>query len=307
MATASRAVTKASREQAREAAQASAKAQAKGMKPYISTPAPAPARQVVAPKPEATPAEAPAPAAKPTRKGKPTPTPEPAPAPAPAAQEKPKRKAKAKETPETVLAGVSSKVTAPDLADIAADAVTGDDEAAGVVMERVAALVTLLQQTEARVAEAVAEAKRETEKAQRIATEDLPELLREAGLSSVTLTDGTKVVVGNEINCGISEDRSEEAHKWLREHNYGALIKSMVGVSFGKDEVGKADTLMVQLVKKYGMDNVTRTEKVHPATLKSFLKGLMAAKTPFPLPLFGVHPYSMAKVSAPKAKKGAAS
>lgn len=105
------------------------------------------------------------------------------------------------------------------------------------------------------------------------------------------------------------------AYDWLRDHGAGALIKVVVGVVFGKGEEKKAATLTEQLIKKYGADNVTDKEDVHYQTLKSYIKGQIAAAAEYdgepakapavpPTELFGIIPYSKAKITLPKVAKG---
>jgi hypothetical protein len=144
---------------------------------------------------------------------------------------------------------------------------------------------------------------------------DLPELIRESGLSEVALEDGTKVKIVDEIDCGVSQERKPLAYDWLRDHGAGSLIKVQVAVVFGKGEEAKAATLTSQLIKKYGADNVVDKEDVHYQTLKSYIKGQIAAAAEFdgepakapPIPpadLFGIQPYSKAKITLPKVAKG---
>ena len=140
----------------------------------------------------------------------------------------------------------------------------------------------------------------------RIASVDMPELLREAGVSEMTLEDGTKVAMKDEISCAITEANAHSAHEWLRKNGFGSLIKCEVTVAFGKDDYEKADKLVEQLVKRYGED-VKQTDKVHNATLKSFIKERIEAgvkKYIPPTKLFSIVPYSFAKVVDKKPAKG---
>lgn len=174
---------------------------------------------------------------------------------------------------------------------------------AKAAMQRIQEMVTLLKLAQESVDRTDKDLKKAKADAWRIESVDLPELLRETGFAEVSLEDGTKVKLVDEIDCGISEARRADAHKWLRDNNFGAAIKTLVTVSFGKDEVAKADKLFLQLFKKFG-DAVEQKESVHASTLKSLLKEMIEKGTQFPLELFGVHPYSIAKLSTKKEKKG---
>lgn len=186
---------------------------------------------------------------------------------------------------------------------------------AKAALVRIAAMVALQRRAETILADAETAAKAAKAALFKIESEDLPELIRESGLAQVTLEDGTSVKVVDEINCGISAARKGEAHDWLRSHGAGGLIKVMVGVSFDKGEEKKAATLLKQMIKKYGADQAFDKEDVHHQTLKAYLKERISAageyegpksKAPVmpPNELFGINPYVIAKITAPKVKKG---
>lgn len=179
---------------------------------------------------------------------------------------------------------------------------------ARVVMERVSEMVRLRNAAEQRVLQAQEELKRQEQSLRKIECEDIPELMRGAGLESVTTSDGTVVKIVDEIACGISEDRRPAAHQWLREHDCGGVIRSEVVVVFGRDELGEKDDFYLACVREHGVDNVVQKESVHYQTLKALLKELRskAAEQPAMTPpgdLFGIVPYSIAKCKAPGAKK----
>jgi hypothetical protein len=189
------------------------------------------------------------------------------------------------------------------------------DQDAKAALIKVKAMVDAMMLCEENVAIAentLALAKERLLKIERV---DLPDLIRETGLMELTLEDGVKVKIVDEIDCGVSQERKPMAYDWLREHGAGALIKVVVGVVFGKGEEAKAATLTSQLIKKYGADNVTDKEDVHYQTLKSYIKGQLAAAAEYdgepakapPIPpteLFGIQPYSKAKITLPKVKAG---
>lgn len=138
----------------------------------------------------------------------------------------------------------------------------------------------------------------------KIATIDLPEAMKEAGLEKFTTTDGLEIGVTKDVQCGISEARREAAYEWLVENGFGGIIKSDVDVIFGRDERAKAEKLVEQLRKK-GLD-VTFNQSVHAQTLKSFVKERMAdteSEIEFPLELFGVFPFDKASVKPTKQRK----
>lgn len=155
-------------------------------------------------------------------------------------------------------------------------------------------------------------------------TIDLPLLLKEIGLPEFKDEFGNKFELISSVNCGITEERSEEAHRWLNEHGFGGLIKTMVVVAFasGAEEKEKAYALYEELLNERELENTIIQEKVHPATLKSFVKEQLEKESTFeseseedpeaeqeprivlPRELFGVFIRDVVKVSVEKPKKG---
>lgn len=125
----------------------------------------------------------------------------------------------------------------------------------------------------------------------RIETEDLPELMREIGMKSFQLEDGSVVEVTDEVDCSITEANRARAHDWLLANGFGGLIKTEVVVAFGKGEHEAA----MKCAEEVGG---VAQERVHPSTLKSFIKEQMAKGAAVPFDLFSVHPYSKAKLKS---------
>ncbi len=127
----------------------------------------------------------------------------------------------------------------------------------------------------------------------RVEQEDLPDLMQELGLETFKLKSGETIEVKPEVDCGISEERRAKAHDWLTVNGFGGLIKTEVVAKFGRDEREAA----VACAEQIGGEMI---ERVHPSTLKSFVKEQMAAGKPLPFDLFGVHPYNKVKITAAK-------
>jgi len=127
----------------------------------------------------------------------------------------------------------------------------------------------------------------------RIEQEDLPDLMQELGLETFKLKTGETVEVKSEVECGISEERRSAAHDWLSSNGFGGLIKTEVVVRFGRNEHEAA----VACAESVGGEMV---ERVHPSTLKSFVKEQMEAGKPIPFDLFGVRPFNRVKVTTKK-------
>ena len=165
---------------------------------------------------------------------------------------------------------------------------------------RVTALAGLLVNTAARIAAIEAELAAAQADYTRVEREDLPELMREVGLTKLTLTDGTEVTLTEEVTAAISEERRAAAHAWLREHNFGGLIKTVVTVPFGRGEEEEARRMAERIAEEH---ECSLDEKVHPMTLKAFVREQVEDGKPLPFDLFGVHPFSRAKIKMVKGKK----
>ena len=119
----------------------------------------------------------------------------------------------------------------------------------------------------------------------KITDEQLPEALEEMGLQKVTLTDGAEISVKPIYAASIPKDRKEEAFQWLRDHEFGDLVKNNVTVTFGRGE----DETAKEFVGLCGSQGFvpSQLEKVEPMTLKAWLRERVEAGDPIPLDLFG--------------------
>jgi hypothetical protein len=169
-------------------------------------------------------------------------------------------------------------------------------------VERIEKLARLLLEQKAQVdaaATVLAAAKAE---ALRTETQDLPELMHELGLSEVKLEDGTTVRVADEVECSITEANRFAAHAWLRQNGFGGLIKTSVAFQVprecGAQEM--AETILEDLHEHEIETTADLVERVHPATLKAFVKEQLAEGRSVPENLFSIFPYSKAKIALPK-------
>lgn len=134
---------------------------------------------------------------------------------------------------------------------------------------------------------------------------DLPDLMREIGMATFKMADGSTFDLVEDIQCGISEERRPEAHGWLRTNGFEAIIKTDFKISFGRDKIKEADKLQKELEKKGIFAD--RKESVHPQTLKSFIKERLEAGTEIPFEPFAIHPFDKVKHTQPKpARRGKA-
>lgn len=144
-------------------------------------------------------------------------------------------------------------------------------------------------------------------------TTDLPQALLSLGLRSVTLDNGCVVKVNDFYEANIPAPgtiakakgsakgelakRAQACYAWLREHEYGDLIKRQVAVEFGRGEDGTAEKV-AEFLRSKGLP-VVDVSTVHPSTLKSFVKERIESGEPFPVELFNVTVGSVSKIERP--------
>lgn len=167
-------------------------------------------------------------------------------------------------------------------------------------LDRITTLAHLLVAAINNVDRKEAELSAAKEERRRLEEDDLPELMRELDLMEIKLSDGSSVKVVDEVQCAITEARRPAAHKWLAEHGFGGLIKTEVVVVFGRDEHDAAVSCAEELHEAGRAANVE--ERVHPSTLKSFVKEQLALGADVPADLFALRPYAKAKITQPRTK-----
>ena len=136
------------------------------------------------------------------------------------------------------------------------------------------------------------------EKADKISSEIIPNMLAEQGLSSLKLADGSAVEVKKSYSCTIKKDDVESAYKWLRENGLEDIIKNEVFVTFGKGEDNKAKDLL-DLAEQSGYEPQQKS-KVEPMTLKALYRERVEAGLDMPSDSFHLFVKDQTKISRKK-------
>lgn len=162
-------------------------------------------------------------------------------------------------------------------------------------LERITQLAQLLVEQEGTVAELEKQLSKAKLAALQTKRTDLPELMREFGLLDFRLTSGERIEIKEDIECRITDDTREEAHRWLIDHGFGSLIKTAVTIEFSRGDVEQAEDLARKLIE----DDLPAfvAEVIHPATLKAFINEQIAAGNSVPFDLFKIVPFSFAKIN----------
>jgi hypothetical protein len=168
-------------------------------------------------------------------------------------------------------------------------------------LKELGALAMQLVATDEEIEQIEAQLKGLKDIGRKLREESIPELMREVGMKSFKMEDGTSIDTKEEVFASIPEAHREAAFKWLEEHDLGSVVRTEVKAQFGMGELEKAEALTMELLQQEL--NVTLARNVHPQTLKALIKEQLAAGKDVPLDLFGARPVSVAKVTLPKPAK----
>lgn len=152
-----------------------------------------------------------------------------------------------------------------------------------------------LQSYENEIAKLEELVKDKKQKADKISSEIIPNLLAEQGLSSLKLADGSSVDIRKTYNCTIRKDNMDSAYNWLRENGLADIIKNEVSVQFGKGEDNKAQQLL-DLAVSNGYEPQQKT-KVEPMTLKALYRERVEAGLDMPSDSFSLFVKDQTKIS----------
>ena len=109
--------------------------------------------------------------------------------------------------------------------------------------------------------------KQKKERADKISSEVIPEIMESMKLKTLKLQDGSAIEVKEVYSATIPVANREGAFKWLRDNDLGDLIKNEVTVSFGRGEDNKASNY-ANLARENGFEPAQKL-KVEPMTLKA--------------------------------------
>lgn len=151
----------------------------------------------------------------------------------------------------------------------------------------VAALAREIRNTEERVAELEKELKKAKERLLKLTDQEMPSLMAEMGISSLTLDDGAVVKVAQTYGASILVENRPKAYEWLRENGYDDIIKNTVMCQFGRGEDDRAKGF-AEFAAENGFAPEQKTE-IHSQTLRAFVKERIEKGDAFPMELFGAY------------------
>ena len=120
----------------------------------------------------------------------------------------------------------------------------------------------------------------------------IPEILGSLGMKSFTLSDGKKISLVDHYYAHISKANAHAAFEWLRDNNRGGIIKRNLIIA----DPNCSEELIAQ-VSQLGVA-VELDEKIHPSTLKAFVKEQMTEEgNEFPRQLFSASVITKSKIA----------
>jgi hypothetical protein len=179
----------------------------------------------------------------------------------------------------------------PDFSGINNDTPTEDH------LQMLVRMASTLREKLQEVADAQAELDRCTADLNRYQLTVLPEAMELAGVADYTLSDGTKLVVRDDVKASITEANRPFAHKWLRDNGHGGVIKEAYVVDVRTLTEEQREALYAQIMS-YDV-TAEDVESVHAATLKALVKELLEKGTALP-PSFSIFQFKKAELKTAK-------
>lgn len=152
-------------------------------------------------------------------------------------------------------------------------------------LHTVASMAVAIKNKEAEIEDLEVKLKKEKNALLKMTDEDLPTMLAELGLSSMTLDDGSNVTVKQTYGASIRIDDKPQAFEWLRDNGYDDIIKNQVLCVFGRGEDDQASAFQALAIQQ-GLAPEQKTD-IHPQTLRAFIKERVENGDDFPMELFG--------------------
>jgi hypothetical protein len=152
-------------------------------------------------------------------------------------------------------------------------------------LHTVASMAVAIKNKEAEIEDREVKLKKEKNALLKMTDEDLPTMLAELGLSSMTLDDGSNVTVKQTYGASIRVDDKPQAFEWLRDNGYDDIIKNQVLCVFGRGEDDQASAFQALAIQQ-GLAPEQKTD-IHPQTLRAFIKERVENGDDFPMELFG--------------------
>lgn len=143
-------------------------------------------------------------------------------------------------------------------------------ETSGTTSQKVLDLVKEMVDLEKKIGDLSVQLEALQKKKKEVEELKLPLAMDEANISELKLATGQKLSLKPIIATSIPKENEGQAYDWMRDNNYGDLIKRTVSSDFGRGEDQKASEL-IELLTKQGF-SVKDKSGVHFQTLQAWGK-----------------------------------
>ena len=162
-----------------------------------------------------------------------------------------------------------------------------DNDVSDGELSIVSALANKQLQLVTEVAELEADLKAKKEELRLTSEQELPDAMQAAGLTQIKLNSGENISINEFYNAHISKANQEKAYEWLTANGHEGLIKNEVLLKFGREESLVVDET-VSALQARGLSPQVR-QRVHPSTLKAFVKEQFTSGNDIPTEPFGIY------------------
>ena len=147
----------------------------------------------------------------------------------------------------------------------------------GGAKEELLSLARKLQAAELEHQAVEATLKEKAEAVRVLAEELIPQLMEELGMSRFDTSDGTTILLREQVFARVEPERKGEVHDWLEDQGGEHLVKRTVELRFDKGE----GTLQRALISRLSQDSdlvqrISTTRKVEPSALTGYVRSLLA-------------------------------
>ncbi len=136
----------------------------------------------------------------------------------------------------------------------------------------------------------------------RLEQDVLPNLMDEAGIVTLGLTDEDTLLREQEIYTSISKDSMTKAVVWLDAHGHGAIVKASIIIPIERGDTKQRDRIVSSLTKAKIPHALTQS--IHPQTLAAFGREATADGTKLPKEIT-THVQPVVHIKHAKKRKGA--
>ena len=165
-------------------------------------------------------------------------------------------------------------------------------------LTRLSQLADQLFDAETEVVRLEAEKKAAQQRVIQLSEFDIPTLMEELELEEVKTKSGLRVTVADKLSAKKLTQAHHAALQWLRDHEQGGLIKTVVGVPFTAGSESDADALVEELAGE-GFA-ASKNMEVHHSSLAAAIRQMLKEGIEVPMELLGGYQRRVASIEAKK-------